>query len=223
MEAGVKALLMGVLVMAGIWGASCVRAETVDLPKPVVDDALTPKSEQRTAVLASGCFWCAEVSYQQLPGVTKVVSGYAGDSKETADYETVSSHMTNHAECVQVTYDASKLTYGKLLQVFFYIHDPTTLNRQGPDEGRQYRSAIFYANDDQKRIAEAYIRQLTDAKAFDEPIVTTLEKLTAFYPAETYHQNYAKEHPLQPYIQRYALPKAEKVKKHFGAGSATQP
>lgn len=210
--------------MASFMGMSCARAEMAgELPKPSLDEAIAPAdATPKTAVLASGCFWCTEAAFEQLPGVKKVVAGYAGDSKATADYEAVCSHTTNHAECVQITYDPAKVTYGKLLQVFFFVHDPTTLNRQGPDEGKQYRSAIFYANDEQKKIAEAYIRQLGEAKVFDKPIVTTLEPLTEFFPAEGYHQNYADRNPLQPYIQRYALPKAEKVKKHFGA-AATQP
>jgi peptide-methionine (S)-S-oxide reductase len=206
--------------MFSFFGASCARAQAAgDPPQPVLDDPLASQSTPKTAVLASGCFWCTEASFQQLPGVIKVVSGYAGDTRDKANYEAVSSHTTNHAECVQVTYDPSKVTYGKILQVFFLVHDPTTLNRQGPDEGRQYRSAIFYADDEQKRIAQAYIAQLTEAKIFDRPIVTSLEKLTEFYPAETYHQNYANNNPAQGYIRAYALPKAEKVRKHFGPTS----
>jgi peptide-methionine (S)-S-oxide reductase len=207
--------------MATILGASCAIGKVPDVvPAPKQDLPLTAQSEVRKAVLASGCFWCTEAVYQQIPGVTKIVSGYAGDTKETANYETVCSHTTNHAECVQLTYDASKVTYGKLLQVFFSSHDPTTLNRQGPDSGKQYRSAIFYGNDDEKRIAAAYIKQLDEAKVFGEPIVTSLEKLTEFYPAETYHQDYAERNPFQPYIQHYALPKAAKARKYFGT---TQP
>lgn len=204
-------------------GTACsVGVVASDLPAPKEDIPLTQRPENRTAVLASGCFWCTQAVFEQIPGVSAVVSGYAGDSRDKAIYEIVSSHMTKHAECVQITYDASKVSYGHLLQVFFYTHDPTTLNRQGPDEGTQYRSAIFYTNDDEKRVAEAYIRQLDAAKVFAKPIVTTLEKLqpNGFYSAEQYHQDYAKLHPFEPYIQRYALPKAQKAKAEFGT---TQP
>lgn len=194
-----------------------------DLPRPEQDNPLSAQSQARTAVLASGCFWCTEAAFQQIPGVTKVVSGYSGDSESTANYRTVCGGTTNHAECIQVTYDASKISYGQLLRAFFTLHDPTTLNRQGPDEGRQYRSAIFFASEDEKRVAEAYIAQLNAAHAFDKPIVTTLEKFAAFYPAEDYHQDYAALHPLQPYIQCYAIPKAKKAKAKFGLTPATGP
>lgn len=196
---------------------ACGTASADDLPPAKQDIPLAAAPEARKAVLASGCFWCTETVFEHIPGVTDAVSGYAGDTKAKASYEKVSGHATKHAECVQVTYDASKVTYGKLLQIFFTTHDPTTLNRQGPDEGPQYRSAIFVANDDEKRVAEAYIRQLDDTKAFDKRIVTTVEPLTGFYPAEDYHQDYAKLNPLQPYIQRYAKPKAQKAKEKFGA------
>ena len=216
-----KTYLMGVIAM--VVGSACsVGVVGSDLPVPKEDIPLTSKSETRTAVLASGCFWCTQAVFEEIPGVSGVVSGYAGDSKDKALYGIVSSHTTNHAECVQVTYDASKVTYGHLLHVFFYTHDPTTKNRQGPDAGTQYRSAIFYENEDQKRVAEAYIKQLDEAKVFAKPIVTTLEKLppNGFYPAEQYHQDYAKLNPFQPYIQTYALPKAQKAKAKFGT---TQP
>lgn len=204
--------------MALGFGASCSTGHASDLPDPKVDLPLAQQTEQRTAVLASGCFWCTEAVYEQIPGVSDVVSGYAGDTKGKATYDLVCSDATNHAECVQVTYDASKVTYGHLLKVFFASHDPTTLNRQGPDAGKQYRSAIFYANDDERRVAQAYIQQLTEAKSFGRPIVTTLEKLqpNGFYPAEQYHQDYARLNPFQPYIQRYATPKAQKAKEKFG-------
>ena len=214
--------LAGVLVM--VIGASCSSGaggdSAGDVPLPKDDIPLAAEFQKRTAVFAGGCFWCTEAIYEQIPGVIDVVSGYAGDSKEKANYEAVSSGTTNHAEAVQVTYDASKVTYGKLLQVFFATHDPTTLNRQGPDTGRQYRSAIFYANDGEKRVAGKYIEQLKDAKVFGKPIVTTLEPLKEFFPAEQYHQDYARENPLQPYIQRYALPKAAKAREKFGKAAA---
>ena len=207
--------------MAGLFGSSCARGEgSHDLPDPAVDAVLAAAGQKKTAVLAAGCFWCTQGVFEQIPGVTGVVSGSSGDTRETANYDAVCSHNTNHAECVLVTYDASKTTYGKLLQVFFYTHDPTQLNGQGPDTGRQYRSAIFYGDDEQKKIAQAYIQQLNQAKAFDKPIVTTLEKLTEFYPAEDFHQGYTRNNPLQPYIQRYAIPKAEKARKRFSAEAA---
>ena len=183
-------------------------------PDPALDAA--PVSGDATAVLAGGCFWCVEAVYLQLDGVRSVKSGYAGGTAETADYETVCSGRTDHAEAVEVRYDPSTLTYGKLLKVFFSIaHDPTTRDRQGGDVGRQYRSAIFYANDEQKRIAQAYIEQLDAAKVFDKPIVTEVVPLERFYEAETYHQNYAARNPGQPYIMFNALPKVKKVRTYY--------
>jgi peptide-methionine (S)-S-oxide reductase len=145
-----------------------------------------------------------------------VVSGYAGDSKEKANYQDVSNGTTKHAEAIQITYDPGKITFGQLLRVFFATHDPTTKDRQGPDWGSQYRSAVFYANDDEKRVAEGYIKQLTEAKVFAAPIVTTLEPLMAFFPAEQYHQDYVKLNPNNPYIRQNALPKIKKVHEKFG-------
>ncbi len=198
-------------------GASCTIAATGDLPEPRQDIPLTEQSQKRTAVLAGGCFWCTEAVFENIPGVIDVVSGYAGDTRDKASYEMVCADLTKHAECVQITYDASRVTYGRLLHVFFSTHDPTTLNRQGPDTGAQYRSAIFYGNAEEKRVAEAYINQLEEARAFPDRIVTTLEKLEEFYPAEQYHQDYARLNPLQPYIQRYAIPKAQKAREKFGS------
>ena len=183
-------------------------------PDPAID--AVPASGDATAVLAGGCFWCVEAVYLQLDGVHSVKSGYAGGTAETADYETVSTGRTDHAEAVEIRYDPTKLTYGKLLKVFFSIaHDPTTRDRQGPDVGRQYRSAIIYANDEQKRIAEAYIRQLDSAKLFDRPIVTEVVPLDRFYEAEAYHQNYAARNPSQPYIAATAAPKVKKVRQYY--------
>jgi peptide-methionine (S)-S-oxide reductase len=183
-------------------------------PDPAVDAA--PASGEQTAVLAGGCFWCVEAVYLQLDGVRSVKSGYAGGTAETADYETVCSGTTGHAEAVEIRYDPAKLSYGKLLKVFFSIaHDPTTKDRQGPDVGRQYRSAIFYSNDEQKRVAEAYITQIDAAKLFDRPIVTEVTPLERFYEAETYHQNYAARNPDQPYIAYTAAPKVKKVRQYY--------
>jgi peptide-methionine (S)-S-oxide reductase len=185
------------------------------LPKAAVDLPGGKAGEARTLVLAGGCFWCVEAVFEKLEGVTDVTSGYAGGTKETATYEQVSSGGTDHAESVRITYDPSKISYGTLLRVFFTIFDPTTLDRQGPDAGRQYRTAIFYANDEEKRVAGAYVKQLTEAKVFDQPIVTALEPLTQFYPAEEYHQDYVRHHPTNPYVTRWAVPKQHKVDELF--------
>src|SRR4029077_10326246 len=188
------------------WGVAprmllMARVSPEEFPDPVVDAKLAEKAGQSRAILAGGCFWCVEAVYKNLDGVTSVKSGYAGGTADTADYETVSSGMTDHAESVEVVYDPSRITYGQIIKVFFAIaHDPTQLNRQGPDTGRQYRSAIFYADDEQKRVAEAYIDQLNKAHVFDHPIVTEVVPLKAFYQAETYHQDYAARNPLNPYI-----------------------
>jgi peptide-methionine (S)-S-oxide reductase len=175
------------------------------------------EGEARTAVLASGCFWCTEAVFEQLEGVKDVVSGYAGGSKETANYDAVCTGRTGHAEAVRVTYEPAKISYGQLLRVFFATHDPTTKNAQGPDHGPQYRSAIFYTSDEEKKVAEAYIKQLNAAKAFDRPIVTTLEQLytDGFYEAELYHQNYAACNASNPYIRAQAIPKVRKVREKF--------
>ena len=183
-------------------------------PDPAIDAA--PASGEQVAVLAGGCFWCVEAVYLQLDGVRSVKSGYAGGTAETADYETVCSGRTGHAEAVEIRYDPAKLSFGKLLKVFFSIaHDPTTRDRQGNDVGRQYRSAIFYANDEQKRVAEAYVAQLDAAKLFDRPIVTEIVPLDRFYEAEAYHQNYAARNPGQPYIAYTAAPKVKKVRTYY--------
>jgi peptide-methionine (S)-S-oxide reductase len=186
-----------------------------EFPDPVVDAKLADKSGQSHAILAGGCFWCVEAVYKNLDGVSSVKSGYAGGTADTADYETVSSGTTDHAESVEVVYDPSRISYGQILKVFFSIaHDPTQLNRQGPDTGRQYRSAIFYADDEQKRLAEAYISQLNKAHVFDRPIVTEVVPLEAFFQAETYHQDYAARNPLNPYIVINAQPKVRKLRSY---------
>lgn len=183
-------------------------------PDPAVDAA--PASGEQTAVLAGGCFWCVEAVYLQLDGVRSVKSGYSGGTADTADYETVCTGTTDHAEAVEIRYDPARLGYGKLLKVFFSIaHDPTTRDRQGHDVGRQYRSAIFYASEEQKRVAEAYIRQLDAAKVFDRPIVTEVTPLERFYEAEAYHQNYAARNPGQPYIAATAAPKVKKLRTYY--------
>ena len=184
-------------------------------PDPATDSAPSGAREA-VAVLAGGCFWCVEAVYRQLDGVSSVVSGYAGGSADSADYRTVSSGRTGHAEAVEIRFDPTKTSFGQLLKVFFSIaHDPTQRDRQGPDVGKQYRSAIFYMDDEQKRVAEAYIAQLEKARVFDAPIVTEVTKLDRFYPAEDYHQDYAARNPLQPYILFNAAPKVAKVRKYF--------
>ena len=185
-------------------------------PDPKIDIPLTQQSVTQTAVLAGGCFWCVEAVYRQLDGVMSVVSGYAGGTRETADYRTVCSGTTDHAEAIRIEFDGSKLTYGQLLKIFFSVaHDPTQLNRQGNDIGRQYRSAVFFADDEQRRIASAYIDQLNAERVFPKPIATTLEPLKGFYEAEAYHQDYAARNPNQPYIAYIAAPKVEKVREYY--------
>jgi peptide-methionine (S)-S-oxide reductase len=168
------------------------------------------------AVLAGGCFWGVEAVFEHLKGVDNVVAGFAGGDRSTAHYEEVSTGTTGHAESVQITYDPAKITYGQILKVYFSVaHDPTELNRQGPDSGTQYRSSIFYANDDQKRIAEAYIHQLNEAHVFRSTIATQVVPLKGFYAAEAYHQHYADLHPDNPYISTYDLPKVADLKKQY--------
>lgn len=187
-------------------------------PDPVVDLPAPADGRPRTAVLAGGCFWCTEAVFEQVEGVLEVVSGYAGGEARTARYELVSTGKTGHAEAVRITYDPGRITYGQLLKIFFAVaHDPTQLDRQGPDVGPQYRSAVFYASEEEKRVAESYIRQLERARVFDRPIVTRLEPLKGFYPAEEYHQDYARRNPSNPYILSQSAPKVRKLEKTFPA------
>jgi peptide-methionine (S)-S-oxide reductase len=186
----------------------------VTVPSPIA--VSRPGSGLQTIVLAGGCFWGIEAVYEHIKGVTKAVSGYAGGTKASADYETVSSGTTGHAESVEVTFDPSKVSLERLLQVFFSVaHDPTQLNRQGPDVGPQYRSAIFFANEEQSRVAKAYIDQLTRANVYKRPIVTQVVKLDGFYPAEEYHQDFAEKNPTYPYIVYHDKPKVENLKREF--------
>ena len=186
-------------------------------PDPAIDIPPDPTGTPQTVVLGGGCFWCTEAVFVKLDGVISVVSGYAGGTADTADYKTVCSGMTDHAEVIRVRFDSSRISFGQILKVFFAIaHDPTHLNRQGNDIGRQYRSAIFYADDNQRWVAEAYIEQLKDAKVFPSPIVTTLEPLDQFFEAEDYHQNFVARNPNQPYVAAVAMPKVKKLVKSFG-------
>jgi peptide-methionine (S)-S-oxide reductase len=201
-------------VFAGV--VACRAGNGLPVPSPVVDETEAAEQGKETAVVAGGCFWGIQAVFQHVKGVRSASSGYSGGTVKHPDYETVSSGRTGHAESVKVVYDPSKITYGELLQVFFSVAlDPTELNRQGPDEGTQYRSVIFYANDEQKHIAEAYIAQLNQAKVFPRPIVTQVVPLEAFYEAESYHQNYAELHPDNPYIVYNDAPKVANLKREF--------
>jgi peptide-methionine (S)-S-oxide reductase len=186
------------------------------LPAPTIDTQQTPGDGSQTAVLAGGCFWGVQAVFAHVKGVHQVVSGYAGGPPASAHYEAVSSGRTGHAESVRIIFDPHEISYGKILQVFFSVaHDATELDRQGPDVGTQYRSAIFYQGESQQRVAEAYIAQLGTSGAFKRPIVTRIDPLVGFYPAETYHQDYAIHHPNDPYIAYNDLPKVENLKRVF--------
>jgi len=209
------AVLAGV-VMHGSRGSVVASEKVTALPKPAVDEPLAASSGQETAVVAGGCFWGIQAVFQHVKGVVSATSGYSGGSAKTAEYEIVSTGTTNHAESVKIVYDPSKITYGQLLQVFLSVaHDPTQLNHQYPDEGTQYRSVIFYGNDEQKKIADDYIAQLEQAKVFSHKIVTQVVPLKGFYPAEGYHQNYAALHPDNPYIARFDLPKVANLQQMY--------
>lgn len=203
------------LLVAG----ACSQLPAVDLshfPAPVVDQNPAFSRGKQTAVLSGGCFWCTEAVFEQLAGVSDVTSGYTGGKPEDAHYEIVGSGKTNHAESIRITFDPSKITYGTILKVFFSVaNDPTTKDRQGPDWGHQYRSAIWYKDAEQEKIARAYIQQLTEAKTFNAPIVTEVSPLKGFYPAEDYHQHYVQLHPNNPYVIANSIPKLEKLKKAY--------
>ena len=196
--------------------------EAVIIPPPAVD--VQAADGIQTAVIAGGCFWGVQGVYQHTAGVLNAVSGYSGGSKMTANYTMIGTGTTGHAEAVEIKYDPKKISYGKILQIFFsVVHDPTQLNRQGPDTGTQYRSAIFTANDEQKKVAEAYIAQLNAAKVYKKPIVTKVGPLQAFYAAEDYHQDYLTLHPNQPYIAFNDIPKVENLKKIFAENYIEKP
>ena len=207
--------LGGLLVLTFLSGMFS-RIACGQVPALAGESPSSPARGNQIAVLAGGCFWGVDAVFKHVRGVSSVVSGYSGGSAETAQYEIVSTGETGHAESVKITYDPSQISYAKLLRIFFSVAtDPTELNRQGPDEGTQYRSVIFYADECQRRIAEAYIAQLNQAKVFSEPIVTRVVPLNAFYPAEAYHQNYLERHPDQPYIVFNDLPKLARLQKQF--------
>jgi peptide-methionine (S)-S-oxide reductase len=216
------AALGALAISAFVVVPSLAAEDAVVIPAPAMD--VKAGDGTQTAVVSGGCFWGVQGVFQHTAGVVNAVSGYAGGSKATADYETVSTGTTGHAESVQITFDPRKISYGKLLQIFFSVaHDPTQLNRQGPDSGTQYRSAIFTTSDEQKKVAEAYIAQLNAAKVYRKPIVTKVGSLEGFYPAEAYHQDYLTLHPSQPYIAYNDIPKVENLKKIFADNYIEKP
>ena len=212
---GAALLLAGAAAFFWILPARTAERATA-IPTPAVDTPAANGDETQTVVLAGGCFWGVQAVFQHVKGVTRAVSGYSGGSKDTAQYEVVSSGTTGHAESVEVTFNPRQISYGRILQIYFSVaHDPTQLNRQGPDTGTQYRSAIFFASADQQRVAQAYIAQLDKAGVFKRPVVTQVNQLSAFYQAEAYHQDYATMHPENPYIAYNDAPKVENLKQIF--------
>ena len=219
----VLVLVLPLTVAVAFVASGLAADEPVKVPAPTVDETSASASTE-TAVLAGGCFWGVQGVFQHVEGVTKVVSGYAGGEQATADYELVSSGTTGHAELVSITFDPRKISYGHLLQIYFSVaHDPTQLNRQGPDHGTQYRSAIFPVSDEQERVAKAYIVELDQAKTFASPIVTQIDPGRAFYPAEEYHQDFLTRHPTHPYIVVNDLPKVEALQQLFPDQYRTEP
>jgi peptide-methionine (S)-S-oxide reductase len=208
-------VLLAVLALF-LWTRHAYTSAATIIPDPAVDETLAPQKGQETAVVAGGCFWGIQAVFQHVKGVSSATSGYSGGTVKNPDYEQVSTGSTGHAESVEIVYDPSQITLGQLLKVFFSVaHDPTELNRQGPDTGTQYRSIIFFANADQQRIAQAYVQQLDQAKVFSHPIVTQIAPFKTFYRAESYHQNYATEHPDNPYIAMFDLPKVKNLQQQF--------
>ncbi|MDT5215135.1 MAG: peptide-methionine (S)-S-oxide reductase [Mycobacterium sp.] len=234
MTSGVRLTLATGLGLVGVAGAVFiglpqVMQATSDasdsmVPAPALDEPTPVSAASETTVLAGGCFWGVQGVFQHVKGVPEAESGYAGGSKDTADYDTVSTGSTGHAESVRITYDPSQVTFGQLLRIYFsVVTDPTQLNRQGPDEGTQYRSAIFAQDATQQRVADAYLAQLNAAKAFPAPIVTKVEPNTGFFPAEGYHQNYLNSNPTYPYIAINDMPKVNGLKQLFPALYRDQP
>jgi peptide-methionine (S)-S-oxide reductase len=217
------AAAIGALAITAFVAAPLLAAEdAVVIPAPAAD--VQASEGVQTVVLAGGCFWGVQGVFQHTAGVVNAVSGYAGGNKSTADYNMVSTGTTGHAESVQIKYDPKQISYGKILQIFFSVaHDPTQLNRQGPDSGTQYRSAIFTTSEEQKKVADAYIAQLNAAKVYKKPIVTKVGTLEGFFPAEAYHQDYLTLHPNQPYIAYNDIPKVENLKKIFAQNYIEKP
>src|ERR1700751_5579013 len=221
MRSGIRVLtfaaLAAALVMLAAFNsrAKAPRANT-SFPRPALDQPVAATKGKEVAVISGGCFWGIQAVYEHTKGVISATSGYAGGTADTAQYETVSSGKTGHAESVKVVFDPSEITYGQVLMIFFSVaHNPTELNKQGPDWGTQYRSSVFYANPEQKKIAEAYIAQLNGAKVYAQKIVTVVVPLKEFYAAEDYHQDYVKRHPNNPYIMINDLPKLSNLKNQF--------
>ena len=214
----VVGLALVLVVAMGVRSMVHGQVRTEKLPAPLVDEQVAPgtAAHSETAVFAGGCFWGVQTAYERIKGVEKTWAGYSGGTKETANYSAVSSETTKHAESVKVVFDPARISYGTLLRVFFsVVHDPTQLNRQGPDVGTSYRSVIFYTTPEQEKIAKAYIAQLDAAKAFPKPIVTQVVPLEAFYEAEDYHQDYAEKNPDNPYIQVCDIPKVHALQAQF--------
>lgn len=212
----IRSFAMILTVLAAAIACNAGSEAAVAVPAAAVDASKAAAAGQQTAVIAGGCFWGIQAVFQHVKGVISATSGYSGGAATMADYETVSTGSTGHAESVKVVYDPSQITYGELLRVFFSVaHNPTEFNRQGPDTGTQYRSVIFYGSDEQKKIAEAYVAQLDQAKVFPRRIVTQVVPLKAFYPAEAYHQDYATRHPNDPYIAYNDAPKVEHLHQQF--------
>ncbi|MFF7400063.1 peptide-methionine (S)-S-oxide reductase MsrA [Achromobacter sp. NPDC008082] len=213
----IRKLCASLAAATGLLGAAATQAaeSAFIIPPPAVDQAADATAQQK-AVIAGGCFWGVQAVFQHVKGVSGAVSGYAGGNANTANYDTVSGGRSGHAEAVEITYDPKQISYGQLLQIYFSVaHDPTQLNRQGPDSGTQYRSAVFPANDDQRKVAEAYIAQLNKTGVYPKALATTVEPLQAFYPAEGYHQDYLVRHPNSMYIVVNDIPKVENLAKTF--------
>jgi peptide-methionine (S)-S-oxide reductase len=218
------AVAVALFVLSDSVGRSPRASASTMVPAPTVDEPAGNLGASETAVLAGGCFWGVQGVFQHVRGVSSAVSGYAGGEASTAQYETVGTGTTGHAESVRITYDPGQVTFGQLLRVFFsVVHDPTELNRQGPDVGEQYRSAIFPQNDVQKNVADAYIAQINDAKVFDTPIVTRTDRDSGFFPAEDYHQDYLTLHPTAPYITANDMPKLDDLRQMFPELYRDQP
>ncbi len=217
-------ILAGAMVAALWFATPSVAEQAVAIPAPASDEAVAAHASTETAVLAGGCFWGVQGVFQHVQGVSSAVSGYAGGAADSAQYEQVGSGATGHAESVRITFDPKKISYGKLLQIYFSVaHNPTELNRQGPDTGTQYRSTIFPASPEQMRVAQAYIEQLNRSKTFGRNLATTVEPLKAFYPAEAYHQDFLTLHPSHPYIAINDMPKVENLKRMFPATYQDKP
>src|SRR6266446_10834853 len=211
-----KTIISKLLISTAVLAIATTVSSATTIPDPLINTRLVSRQGERTAVFAGGCFWGMQAVFEHVNGVSKVTAGYSGGSAETANYEADSDGRSGHAEAVRITYDPSQITYGQLLKVFFGVaHNPTEINRQGPDEGTQYRSVIFYSNERQRRIAQAYINQLDQATVFERPIATQVVGLHRFYKAESYHQEFAVKYPNDPYIVVNALPKVANLRKEM--------